>query len=448
MFLRSAIEEINGFRFMIDKLEIQSGLAKRILNTLPYLRTPEAIAQELDKTEVMRNILQTSELTDTITKIKVKLMQVKDVRGTANRVTESQILDDIELFELKAFSLLVVEMRELLLSANITVVSLPDLEPVVNILDPEKMRIPHFYVYDAYSPELAALRAKMKTLKMDEKTEERVLDQLQFEHTELEDQIREKLSEQIHPYKKEINEALTNTATLDILLAKAQQTIDMQLCKPEISSGTTRYIKIFNPQVKEVLWQEGKKFQAIDIDIEQGACLITGANMAGKSTYLRTIGVNYLLACIGAPVCCERLKLHPNQLITSLRTSDSLSDNESYFFAELKRLKRIIDLLNQGQQLFIILDEILKGTNSMDKQKGSFDLIRQFMQMKANGIIATHDLLLGSLIKQFPEEIRNYCFEADIKDNELTFSYKLREGVAQNMNACFLMKKMGIILQE
>ena len=176
--------------------------------------------------------------------------------------------------------------------------------------------------------------------------------------------------------------------------------------------------------------------------------IITGANMAGKSTYLRTIGVNYLLACVGAPVCCERLKLYPNQLITSLRTSDSLSDNESYFFAELKRLKRIIDLLNQGQQLFIILDEILKGTNSMDKQKGSFDLIRQFMQLKANGIIATHDLLLGSLIKQFPEEIRNYCFEADIKENELTFSYKLREGVAQNMNACFLMKKMGIILQE
>lgn len=176
--------------------------------------------------------------------------------------------------------------------------------------------------------------------------------------------------------------------------------------------------------------------------------IITGANMAGKSTYLRTIGVNYLLACVGAPVCCERLKLHPNQLITSLRTSDSLSDNESYFFAELKRLKRIIDLLNQGQQLFIILDEILKGTNSMDKQKGSFDLIRQFMQLKANGIIATHDLLLGSLIKQFPEKIRNYCFEADIKDNELTFSYKLREGVAQNMNACFLMKKWALFYKN
>lgn len=176
--------------------------------------------------------------------------------------------------------------------------------------------------------------------------------------------------------------------------------------------------------------------------------IITGANMAGKSTYLRTIGVNYLLACIGCPVCASTLTLHPARLVTSLRTSDSLSDNESYFFAELKRLKRIIDCLNEGQQLFIILDEILKGTNSMDKQKGSFDLIKQFMRLKANGIIATHDLLLGKLVQQFPEEIRNYCFEADIIDNELSFSYKLREGIAQNMNACFLMKKMGITIQE
>lgn len=135
------------------------------------------------------------------------------------------------------------------------------------------------------------------------------------------------------------------------------------------------------------------------------------------------------------------IDFYPAHLITSLRTSDSLSDNESYFFAELKRLKRIIDLLNEGKELFIILDEILKGTNSADKQKGSFDLIRQFMNLRANGIIATHDLLLGELTKQFPDEIRNYCFEADIKNNELSFSYKLREGIAQNMNACFLMKK-------
>ena len=107
-------------------------------------------------------------------------------------------------------------------------------------------------------------------------------------------------------------------------------------------------------------------------------------------------------------------------LVTSLRTSDSLTDNESYFFAELKRLKLIIDKLKAGECLFIILDEILKGTNSTDKQKGSLALIRQFMSLQANGIIATHDLPLGTLAVLFPDRIRNYRFEADITGDMLT----------------------------
>jgi hypothetical protein len=183
-----------------------------------------------------------------------------------------------------------------------------------------------------------------------------------------------------------------------------------------------------------------------DIGIEKSPyfLIVTGANMAGKSTYLRTIGVNFILACMGAPVWADSLCLYPAILLTSLRTSDSLNDNESYFFAELKRLKMMIDRLQSGEKLFIILDEILKGTNSVDKQKGSLALVQQFIRLQSCGIIATHDLLLGSLEKEFPENIRNYCFEADIKNDELTFSYRLRNGIAQNMNATFLMQKMGI----
>ena len=186
-----------------------------------------------------------------------------------------------------------------------------------------------------------------------------------------------------------------------------------------------------------------------DADIPQRPyfLIITGANMAGKSTYLRTIGCNYILACIGAPVCCSSLRIYPAHLMTSLRTSDSLANNESYFFAELKRLQQILERLKKGEEMFIILDEILKGTNSMDKQKGSFSLVKQLLGLKANGIIATHDLLLGELKQHFPNEISNYCFEADIQNDELTFSYKLREGIAQNMNACFLMQKMGISIE-
>lgn len=182
----------------------------------------------------------------------------------------------------------------------------------------------------------------------------------------------------------------------------------------------------------------------VAIDKHPFFLVVTGANMAGKSTYLRTVGINLTLACAGAPVCASSLKFYPFKLVTNLRTSDSLTDNESYFFAELKRLKMIIDRLQSGEQLFIILDEILKGTNSEDKQKGSIALMKQLVSLGGNGIIATHDLVLGNLEKEFPDAIKNYRFEADIKDEQLSFTYKIREGVAQNMNASFLMKKMGI----
>ena len=176
--------------------------------------------------------------------------------------------------------------------------------------------------------------------------------------------------------------------------------------------------------------------------------IVTGANMAGKSTYLRTIGVNFLLSCMGLPVFAKELTVYPAHLVTSLRTADSLISNESYFFAELKRLKMIIDRLNDGEKLFIILDEILKGTNSIDKQKGSIALIKQLINKGTCGIIATHDLLLGTLSDVFPDNVQNKRFEADINNDELSFTYQIRDGIAQNMNATFLMKKMGIFESE
>ena len=170
--------------------------------------------------------------------------------------------------------------------------------------------------------------------------------------------------------------------------------------------------------------------------------------MAGKSTFLRTVGVNFLLTCVGLPVYAESLSVYPAQLVTSLRTADSLVANESYFYAELKRLKMIIDRLNAGEQLLILLDEILKGTNSVDKQKGSLALVKQLIRKNTCGIIATHDLLLGSLSDVFPGRVQNKRFEADIIGDELTFTYQLRDGIAQNMNATFLMQKMGIFERE
>jgi DNA mismatch repair ATPase MutS len=172
--------------------------------------------------------------------------------------------------------------------------------------------------------------------------------------------------------------------------------------------------------------------------------VITGANMAGKSTYLRTVGVNLLLGMTGAPVLADSFRFKPTPVFTSIRTSDSLQDGESYFFAELKRLKQLIDLLETDTQMFIILDEILRGTNSADKRKGSKSLIRQLLKLGASGMIATHDLALGELAEDFPNNIQNKRFEVEIVNGDLHFDYKLKDGISRNLNATFLMKKMGI----
>lgn len=168
--------------------------------------------------------------------------------------------------------------------------------------------------------------------------------------------------------------------------------------------------------------------------------------MAGKSTYLRTVGVNMVLAMTGGPVLADRFTIKPVDLFTGIKTSDSLQDGESYFFAELKRLEMLIRQLESGDPVFIILDEILRGTNSADKQKGSKALISQLVKLGASGMIATHDLTLGELAAVFPENVANKRFEVEIEANELVFDYKLKEGISKNLNASFLMKKMGITM--
>ena len=181
-----------------------------------------------------------------------------------------------------------------------------------------------------------------------------------------------------------------------------------------------------------------------DVTIDQSDfIIITGANMAGKSTFLRTVALNLVLANVGLPVCASSFAYKPMKFITSMRTSDSLVNDESYFFSELKRLKFIVDELKKASY-FIILDEILKGTNSKDKEEGSKKFVQKLVGSGSTGIIATHDLSLCSLSSEIPQ-IKNHYFDAEIVDDELYFDYRYKDGICQNMNASFLLRKMEIV---
>lgn len=173
--------------------------------------------------------------------------------------------------------------------------------------------------------------------------------------------------------------------------------------------------------------------------------IVTGANMAGKSTFLRTVGVNLVLAQSGNVVCSDSFAFQPTALFTSMRTTDNLAKGTSYFHAELLRLKELVDHAAQEERLFIILDEMLKGTNSLDKLNGSTAFLRKLLTLPVAGLVATHDLALGELAAIYPEHFFNVCFEITHTDTGISYDYKLHPGISRNMNASILLQQMGLI---
>lgn len=173
-------------------------------------------------------------------------------------------------------------------------------------------------------------------------------------------------------------------------------------------------------------------------------CIITGSNMSGKSTFLRTVATNLVLAQAGAVTSAASFRFFPAQVFTAMRTEDNLAESTSSFYAELKRLRVLLDLTATGLPVFYFLDEILKGTNSRDRHAGAKALIRQLHERYASGLVSTHDLELGAMQQQYPDYIANYSFNSSIEGDKIHFDYKLHAGVCQSFNASKLMQLMGI----
>jgi hypothetical protein len=174
--------------------------------------------------------------------------------------------------------------------------------------------------------------------------------------------------------------------------------------------------------------------------------LVTGSNMAGKSTFLRSLGLNTVLAFVGAPICARAFQVSSTRIMSSMRIADNLSENTSTFYAELKKLKTIIEAVNRKEAVLVLLDEVLRGTNSLDRHIGLEALIRQFIRQDAVAVVATHDVEVAGLEKEYPRALQNYHFDVQVQGEELYFDYRLKKGVCTSLNASILMKKIGIEL--
>jgi hypothetical protein len=172
--------------------------------------------------------------------------------------------------------------------------------------------------------------------------------------------------------------------------------------------------------------------------------IITGSNMAGKSTFLRTIGINTILALCGAPVCAKTMQLSVITMISYMRIKDSLNESTSTFKAELDRLQMLLAAVENEPKIFFLIDEMLRGTNSVDKYLGSKAVIEQLIRKNAVGMVATHDLQIAHLETKYPDYVRNFYFDIQVKDGEMLFDYKIKHGECKTFNASLLLKQIGI----
>ena len=242
---------------------------------------------------------------------------------------------------------------------------------------------------------------------------------------------------------KHVEEWFNTLAEFEVLISLAGQAFaHNSWCYPEFNSNpyALRCKQLGHPLIMT------EKSVANDFDMQGKGevILLTGPNMAGKSTFLRTVGVNIIIAQMGGVVCAAEFDFNPGiKVFTAMRIKDDLSENISSFYAELSRIKYLLDLVEEGEPVLYFLDEILKGTNSADRHKGAVALMMQLSKLQVSGFVSTHDLALGDLSKEL-NSVRNFSFESTISAGKIEFDYTIRPGICQSFNACELMRQMGI----
>lgn len=219
--------------------------------------------------------------------------------------------------------------------------------------------------------------------------------------------------------------------------------INPEYCFPEIRPGT-HYISLINAGHPLIPYSK-RVNNDFSLNDRGKVALITGSNMAGKSTFLRTVGINAVLAMAGSPVCAKKMEVSLSQVFTGMRSQDNLEENMSSFYAELDRIRQLLDIMETNDPVLYFLDELLKGTNSHDRHLGAVSLVHQLSGKNAMGLISTHDLELARETSK-ATWVKNYSFESSIEGDEIYFDYKLHEGISKTLNASKLMEKMGIKL--
>jgi DNA mismatch repair ATPase MutS len=245
-----------------------------------------------------------------------------------------------------------------------------------------------------------------------------------------------------------LEEAFNTIAEFEALVSLSSLAINYpEWCYPAIADEKPGYILIAKNLAHPLINSQKRIENNYSLNNAFKIDIITGSNMAGKSTFLRTIGINTVLALCGAPVCADEMKVSVMTIISYMRIKDSLNESTSTFKAELDRLQMLLAAVESEHKVFFLIDEMLRGTNSVDKYLGSKAVIEQLISKKAVGMVATHDLQIAELEKKYSDYVRNFYFDIQVKNGEMLFDYKIKDGECKTFNASLLLKQIGINIE-
>ena len=399
MTFKSALEIDCGLRYMYDSLCIMSSCGRKMLLSSDMMTTKSDIEAYYGR---LNDIYKHD-----CSKIAHKLMYLKDIHNTLSRLSDGSTLDDIELFEVKHLAILSSQIRNMLTEQNIAAITLPQLDKVLEILDPDKLNIPSFYIYDSYNEALREVRKLMKAIQAqgddiaEDKRQE--LAMLLQQHADLELQVREQLSQQLLAYVAPLTDTLDNLSCLDILIAKAEQIRQMNLCIPRIEEEKyTLYNNMFHPQVKAHLAEQGKAFMPVDITYEHTPVTIIGANMGGKSVVLKSLALNQLLAQYGFGVAADHCNINPvEEIALCIGDEQSIVKGVSSFAGEILAIDAVIKKIRAGRKLLALIDEPARTTNPVEGTALVEGLLEVIDHCNGAFILTTHYNIENSDVKRY-----------------------------------------------
>jgi DNA mismatch repair protein MutS2 len=399
-FLDSEQREQIGFSFIIDSLEIMTALGLEEKRNITPFKDKEELAQELNNLEMLIGSIGSEKRA--LGEIERVFCRTRDIRSTINRLENLVTLDDVELYEIKCFSLLVEELMNAYerLSLNINTIKFTSLIEAANILDPENKKLATFYIYDSYSESLRNIRIEKRRLeelvfRETNSEKQSLLKSKRLDIVVLEEEeelkIRKKLTMELSSYALAIKENINSLGKLDFLIAKAKLALKYKAVRPVILAEMSISFKdMFNPEIAEILSRKNKEFTPVSIELGPGTTVITGANMGGKSVTLKSLVLNLLIAQCGFYVFAKEGGLPLLDFICFIADDmQSVSQGLNSFGSEIIRLKQAVEEVKHLNG-FMALDEFARGTNP----KEGFYLVKSLCKYlniyKSISLVSTH----------------------------------------------------------